>query len=377
MKIFMKMAAVLLVLAFVPTFVAYAQSEVAPLAAEIVAGTGNVGHQDGFEATFHMPVGILIVDGNIILVADKFNNLLRTRMAVELLDFSDVYDEEWFEEWLYAMMSTHIFAGYVSDFFPIGTHVDGVVWEAGLFHPTGLTMCRTSGRIYVADASNNSIRVIIDFYRMYTLSGWGEAGFADGPRGTAAFNSPTSIAVHPSGYLYVADSLNHVIRRVSPDGYTTTIAGMPQVYGYRDGSARSALFDTPKGIAIASDGRIFVADTGNHLIRVIENGVVRTFAGGFELAEGEDDWENVPAGGFIDGAANNARFNQPWGLALWGNYLIVADSSNHAIRMVSPNGRVETLEIIGLHFPMGVYVHGNSLFIADSGNNKIRMVVLD
>ena len=102
MKIFAKMAAMLLVLAIAPAFVAYAQSEATPLAAEIVAGTGNVGHQDGFNATFHIPVGVLYVDGHII-VADKFNNLLRFLFAVELYDFSDVYDEEWFDEFMYGL----------------------------------------------------------------------------------------------------------------------------------------------------------------------------------------------------------------------------------------------------------------------------------
>ena len=379
MKILLKAAATLLMIVVLASALfVYAQYDEEPLVTEIVIGTGNVGHQDGVEATFHMPVGVLYLNGSII-VADKFNIMLRSRFAMEIhdFDFSDYYDEEWFDEIMYALMATTTVAGYVSDFFPIGTHIDGYLWgEAGLFHPTGIALCYTIWRIYVTEAVNNSVRVIVDG-RMYTLTGWGEAGFSDGPRGTASFNSPTDVAVGPGGYLYVADSLNHVIRRVSPVGYATTIAGTPLAYGYQDGDALNALFDTPKGIVIASDGRIFVADTGNHLIRVIENGEVSTFAGSFETSDYEDEWDNAPIGGFYDCADGYARFNQPRGLAFWGSYLIVADSSNHAIRKVSPEGNVETLDIAGLHFPMGVDVFNNILLIADSGNNQIRIVLLE
>ena len=355
MKTLMKTAiTVLFALVFLPALFVLAQNEDS---LETIAGIGNVGTQDGMDASFHMPSDVLVLPGGDILVADTFNNLLR------LVNLN---------------RETSIFAGYIPEFFPLGFHLDGEMDVAGFNSPTSLALGDV-GYIFVAEPANNSIRVVID-NRVYTFVGWGEAGFADGPRGTSAFNGPSAIAFGPNGYLYVADTLNHVIRRVCPAFYTTTIAGVPGEHGYANGQAAAALFDSPAGIAVTADGRIFVADTGNHVIRVIENGVVRTLAGSHQ--ESEDGYYMV--GGFADGIGANALFNQPRGLELWGVNLLVADSANHSIRMITPAGVVTTVvgaEFTGddpeaLHFPMGISVHENRLYIADSGNNKIRMIVL-
>ena len=351
MKTLRKMALVLFALAFLTAMHVYAQD------IETIAGLGNVGTQDGAEASFHMPSDILVLPGGEILVADMFNNLIR-------LINTDGY--------------TSTFAGFIPEFFPIGFHRDAALGESGMFHPSGLARSEL-GRIYIADSSNSSIRVIIGDH-IFTLVGWGETGFVDGPRGTSAFNNPSAIAIGPGGYLYVADTFNHVIRRISPTWYTTTVAGTPGEYGYANGPAGAALFDSPTGIAVDATGRIFVSDTGNHVIRVIENGVARTLAG----SSGTLDDYDFPVGGFADGTGAGALFNQPRGLALWGVNLIVADSANHSIRMVTPAGVVTTIfgaEFTGydpetLHFPMGISVHENRLYIADSGNNKIRVITL-
>ena len=357
MKTLMKTAAtVLFALAFLTAQPVYAQNDETTLI-ETIAGVGNIGIQDGEEASFNMPAGIMVLPSGEILVADTFNNLLR---QVDRYGF------------------TSTFAGYIAEFFPMGFHRDRELNEAGLHHPTSLAMC-LHRRIYFTEPGNNSIRVVIG-NNVYTLVGWGEAGFADGPRGTAAFNGPTAIAFGPSGYLYVADTLNHVVRRVSLAGYTTTIAGTPGEYGYENGQAGATLFDSPSGIVIAPDGRIFVADTGNHVIRVIENGTVSTYAGSHVLSE--DD--HYAIGGFADGPGSDALFNQPRGLAMWGDYLKVADTANHSIRMISPEGYVTTVfgtaltgyEPATLHFPMGIYVHENRLYIADTGNNRILVILL-
>ena len=355
MKTLMRIAAtVLFVLAFLPALIVHAQTEDT---IETIAGIGNVGVQDGADASFHMPSDVLVLPGGEILVADMFNNLLRLVNA----------DGE-----------TSTFAGFIPEFFPMGFHLDATRDNAGLHHPTSLAKSAI-GRIYFVEPANNSVRAIIGNY-VFTIAGWGEAGFADGPRGTSAFNNPSAIALGPNGYLYVADTLNHVIRRISPAWNTTTIAGTPGEYGYTNGNASAALFDSPKGITVTADGRVFVADTGNHVIRVIENGTVSTFAGSHQ--ESEDGYYMV--GGFADGTGVDALFNQPRGLAMWGNNLIVTDSANHSIRMITPTGVVTTVfggEFTGyahetLHFPMGISVYENRLYIADSGNNKIRMLPL-
>ena len=366
MKRFFKTASILLAITLLHVMQLHAEAS-EPLTVYTIAGIGSSGMQDGLVASFHMPMGLLVLPGGEIIVADTYNNLLRR------IDAEGV---------------TETFAGAVFEFFPLGAHLDRELGEAGFHRPAGLAVCR-HGRIYIADSANSSIRAVIGD-RVYTLVSWGEAGFADGPRGTARMNSPLAVTVGPSGYVYVADTLNHVVRRVSPTGHTTTIAGTPGEYGYENGSANAALFDSPAGIAVATDGRIFVADTGNHVIRVIEHDMVRTFAGSFTFEEqDEGDMEAVAIGGFGDGEAVHALLNHPRGLALWGENLIVADSANHSIRLISPEGYVTTLAGTGMPgylaeprqpalfaFPTDVFVFEDRLYVADAGNNKIRMIPL-
>ena len=366
MKRLFKITAALIAITLLPVMQLHAEAE-EPLTVYTIAGIGSSGIQDGEAASFHMPMGLLVLPGGEIIVADTYNNLLR-RIDAEGM--------------------TETFAGAVFEFFPLGVHLDRELMEAGFHQPAGLAVCQ-HGRIYVADSANSSIRAVIGD-RVYTLVSWGEPGFADGPRGEASMNGPLALTVGPSGYIYVADTLNHVIRRVSLTGHTTTIAGVPGEYGYENGNADAALFDSPSGIVVAADGRIFVADTGNHVIRVIENGMVSTFAGSFTLEElDEDDPEATAIGGFAGGEAAYAMFNHPRGLALWGEYLIVADSANHGIRLVSPEGYVTTLAGTGMpgylaepgrpalfSFPTDVFVHEDRLYVADAGNNKIRMIPL-
>ena len=256
---------------------------------------------------------------------------------------------------------------------------------AALFNrPAGFAV-GANGSIFIADSANNAIRVI-ENGAVYTFAGGETAGHVNGRLYAARFNQPRAIAIGPCGNLFVADTLNHVIRRISEDGNVTTIAGTPGVFGMRNGAAGTAAFDSPMGIVVCPAGRIFVADTGNHLIRVIENGEVRTLAGTVVLPA-EPGFDNYPLGGFADGFA--AMFGSPTGLAFWGENLIVADSMNHKIRAVLPTGETITLAGTGypgylntapasasFHLPSGLYVRNNRLYIADTGNNLIRTMEL-
>ena len=335
MKKTSKTMALLLAFALLSTQLVFA----APMPVDIIAGTGSPGSENGMTATFHMPHDIILLPSGEIIVADTYSNLLRR------IDINGL---------------TENFAGISG----VGTHVDGELSLARLNRPSSLAI-GSGGNIFIADSANNSIRVIVGGM-LYTFAGGGESGFADGPAGYARFANPSAIAFGVGGYLYVADTQNHVIRRINQDGYATTFAGVPGQSGYANGAANNALFDSPAGVAVAADGRVFVADTGNHVIRVIENGNVRTFAG--QAAEEE--------GGILDGLAAEALFNQPRGLDLWDGSLIIADSANHRIRMVSPDGFVTSIMYADLHFPMGVHVFGDILYIADTGNNMIRAMEL-
>jgi DNA-binding beta-propeller fold protein YncE len=154
-------------------------------------------------------------------------------------------------------------------------------------------------------------------------------GSNDGIGDAARFNTPSGLATGPDGSIYVADSGNHTIRRIAIDGTVTTIAGVAGVAGSNDGPAREAHLNTPSGIDVNDSGEVFIADTGNNSIRMIStDGMLLTIAGVAGL------------GGLADGDAAHARFSGPVGLRVAPDgTIIVADTSNHAIRRLFVSGR--------------------------------------
>jgi len=193
----------------------------------------------------------------------------------------------------------------------------GVVLDAG-------------GTLYVADAGDNNriLRRWLDG-DFHLLAG-GREGFADGLGGAAAFNTPSGIALDRHGNLYVADTGNHAIRKVTPRGEVTTLAG-GGVPGFADGNGRDARFNGPMGVAVDAAGRVYVADTWNDRIRVVEpDGRVWTLAGGERP-------------GWADGQGTQARFDTPTDIALAADGSVwVADMNNDALRMLTPSGVVTT-----------------------------------
>jgi DNA-binding beta-propeller fold protein YncE len=148
-------------------------------------------------------------------------------------------------------------------------------------------------------------------------------GWVDAESLDARFSDPTGVAIEPSGTVVVADTGNHTIRRITfPAGITTTLAGAAGVQGFADGPFASARFRHPRGVAVDGAGVIYVADSYNHVIRRIQNGVVTTVAGQPGVA------------GAADGTGNTARFTFPYGLDIdpMTNDVIVADTENHTIR---------------------------------------------
>ena len=190
-------------------------------------------------------------------------------------------------------------------------------------------------KLYIADTGNHTIRQIRfassgegcpQTQMVETIAGAaGQAGSRDGAGATARFNSPRGVAAGPDGSVFVADTGNHAIRRIAPDGTVTTIAGELGVPGSDDGIARSAHLNNPSGIDINAKGEIFIADTGNHAIRMITtDGRLVTLAGTPGIS------------GFADGLAATARFSGPVGIRIAPDgSLLIADTSNHAIRRFS------------------------------------------
>jgi DNA-binding beta-propeller fold protein YncE len=235
-------------------------------------------------------------------------------------------------------------------------------WAAPLNLPTGLAVDR-AGNLYVADHNNEAIKKIDPQGNITTVAGGNGLGLRDGPAREAQFNGPNGLAVGPDGSIYVADSANHRIRRVTPDGRVETVAGSgPTGMGqgdFADGPAGEARFSLPKGVAVAEDGTIYVADTAR--VRVISpDGVVRTLAGSGEI-------------GLRDGKGPEARLSALSNIALGPDgALYVVDQANSAIRRVTRDGEVTTLPIRGLKHPAGVAVaKDGTVYVTDTGNYRV------
>ena len=157
-----------------------------------------------------------------------------------------------------------------------------------------------SGNVFVADSGNNVVRRVTAAGAVTTYAGSGVVGFADGPAGTASFFGPNGVAVDGAGNVYVADGGWHTVRMVSA-GSVSTLAGSANNDGAADGVGVAARFDSPRGVAVDGAGNVYVADTGNNSIRkVTPAGTVTTLAGGLSAS-----------GGFQDGAGSVARFSAP------------------------------------------------------------------
>jgi sugar lactone lactonase YvrE len=263
---------------------------------------------------------------------------------------------------------------------------DGTGTAASFNSPVGLAV-DSAGNIYAADDGNDLIRKITPSGVVSTLAGSaGVTGLVNGAADTALFNSPMGVAFDASGNLYVADSGNNLIRKIAPSGMVSTLAGGGgggyMGSGSGDGAGTLASFWCPVGIVLDPAGNLFVADQQNNLIRkVTPGGVVTTLAGGGGLG--------YMGSGYADGKGSSAAFSLPTGLALDpGGNLYVGDSGNSLIREISPGGVVSTLagsltlgavngpaSIASFHMPEGVVLGGSGvLYVADQQNEMIRKI---
>ncbi len=240
-------------------------------------------------------------------------------------------------------------------------NANGPAAAASFSDPVGLGL-DSKGNLYVADYLNNLVRKIAPDGTVSTFAGTGEAGYLDGPASSAMFNWPVGIAVDSNDNVFVSEDGNSAIRKISPDGTVSTYAlsGTATILGVTFNSR----FLYPNGIAVDGAGNVYVADTGNNLIRKISpQGVVSVLAG-------------TGVQGAVDGSAATASFNWPKAVAVDKNgNVYVADSNNDLIRMISPAGTVSTLA--GHYdFPSGIAVDASgNIFVGDSGNNSISMIL--
>ena len=212
-----------------------------------------------------------------------------------------------------------------------GALVDGYRENALFMKPAGVFVCE-NGDIIVCDTGNHVIRRV-DAEFVITIAGGGESGYKNGKEFEARFNSPRAAVMGKDGLIYVADSLNHCIRVIDEDGVVSLYAGTPEQSGYKDGALMEAMFFEPGGLCFGEDGALYVADSANHAIRKIFGGAVSTVAG----FPGETSVSyGYPGGDYIDGDILSARFNFPRDITvLTDGSIAVADNMNHAVRLIT------------------------------------------
>jgi sugar lactone lactonase YvrE len=209
-----------------------------------------------------------------------------------------------------------------------------------------------AGNVYVADLGNNMIRKINSNGIVTTLAGSGATGSANGTGTAASFSAPNGVAVDAAGNVYVADYGNNLIRKITPDGVVTTLAGSG-LAGAANGTGTAASFWAPAGIAVDAAGNVYVADYGNNLIRKINpDRVVTTFAG----ADGVGYFKG-PTGVTVDAGGN----------------VYVADFGNDRVALINANGQIITLAY--LYYPSGLTLGASgNIYTSVPLNNQVWQI---
>ncbi|MES2574392.1 MAG: gliding motility-associated C-terminal domain-containing protein [Bacteroidota bacterium] len=317
-----------------------------------LAGSGTIGAVDGIgtTASFNFPTGITIDNSGNLYLTDFNNYTIRKIIPT-------------------GSVTTLAGNGTVGDTNGTGTFAS--------FHDAFGIAVDAMGNTYVADTHNHKIRKITPAGVVTTLAGSGASGFADGTGTAAIFNFPYALALDALGNIYVADTHNNKIRKITPAGVVTTFAGSGAV-GAADGTGTGASFNGPCGITIDASGTIYVTDTYNYKIRKITAGGLVTTVAGSGIT------------GFANGTGLAASFSLSFGLAVdaSGN-IYLADTYNQIIRKITPTGLVTTFAgknglpddtdgigtAAGFAFPYGITIDtSGNLYITDTVNNKIRTI---
>ena len=310
-----------------------------------LAGSIN-GFADGIGAAakFSYPYAVTMDASGNLLVADYYNHKIRKITPTGVVT---------------------TIAGSTKGF------ADGTGTAAQFYFPTDLAV-DASGNIYVVDQSNHKIRKISPTGAVTSFAG-STSGFADGTGSAAKFNYPSGVTVDASGNVYVGDEGNVKIRKITPAGEVTTLAG--STVGFADGPGVTAKFQNPTGLAVDATGNVYVADGGNHKIRKITPaGDVTTLAGSTI--------------GYTDGTSMLAKFNNPTDVTLdASDNVYVADYSNYKIRKITPGGAVTTLAgstagfadgtgiAAQFNYPSRVAVDASgTIYVADPFNHLIRKI---
>ena len=331
-----------------------------------IAGNGISGYSgDGGPATsaqFNGPYGIAVDMAGDLFIADKNNERVRKVTPDGVI----------------STVAGNGTIGFNGD--------EGPATSAQLFGPYGVAV-DTAGDLFIADAANERVRKVTPDGVISTVAGNGTSGYSgDGNSATSAqLNTPHAVAVDTAGNLFIADYGNNCIRKVTPNGVISTVAGNGSLgYSGDGGPATSAQLFDPDGVVVDAAGNIFIADKGNSCVRkVTPDGLINTVAG------------NGTSGYSGDGGpATSAQLIDPSGVVVdtAGN-LFIADFGNNSVRKVTPDGVIRTVAGNGspgyggdggpatsaqLNGPYGVAVDmWDNLIISDNANSRIRMVTLE
>ncbi|HXS11305.1 MAG TPA: Ig-like domain repeat protein [Acidobacteriaceae bacterium] len=263
---------------------------------------------------------------------------------------------------------------------------DGVLATSAPIHEPTAVIVDAAGNLILSDTENYRVRrVDAQSHLIETIAGIGSPGFSGdgGPATQATISTPGGLAIDGAGDIYFADSGNQIVRRIDVNGDITTVAGTPQSQGYSGdgGPATSAKLFLPEGIALDAAGNLYIADTGNAVIREVDaaTGKISTVAG----VPGSPGYNG-------EGTSTASQLNSPWTVTVGpDNSLYIADTYNNRIRRVS-GGTISTIAGTGaqgfsgddgparsavLNLPIGVALDpAGDLYIADSGNDRVRKV---
>jgi len=338
----------------------------------IFAGSGKMGAVDGnnLDAEFNLPYSLALDKDGGILIIDCYNNKIRKVKDGKVTTVAGFIDKK------------------DSYGLPKGGYVDDIV-DKSKFNRPRAAVVDSKGNIFVADTGNNVIRKISNGV-VCTFVGNVEKGYEDGFGSQAKFNMPSGLAVDKNDNIYVADTLNNVIRIITPEGKVSTFAGKANSKGgFQEGTLNEALLNEPSSVALDSNGVVYVLDTGNQLVRKIENDKVLTFAG--NNTGGLITDTNYVQGAFKDGVGNEARLNFPKGFYVTLEGIVfIADTWNQRIRVIDQKGRVSTIAGTGVagnkidvqmkaefNGPNAVLYDNGAVYICDMRNNSIKEFKFD
>ncbi len=374
---------------------------------DVFAGPVQAGVEVGFvyDAVYYQPAELpraFAQVGPDITAVEARQEIIfwRFEQVVVDRDYADVIAEGWTlspHHRFYAHDLTHIYRGdgssdtytpstldlFAGSITPGDTGDGGPAVQAQMDNPTGVAV-DAKGNVYIADTNNHRIRKVDADGVITTVAGTGAAGFSgDGGPGTQAqLNRPMGIAIDEAGSLFIADTDNHRVRKVSPDGTIATIAGNGSTtYTGDGGPATEASLNSPYGVAVDASGDVYIADFNHHCVRKVSpDGLIITIAGnGYGGYSGDG------------GPATEALLHMPKDVAVGPNgNIFIADAYNCCIRKIDNSGKITTVAGNGI---MGVAAEGvpatetnldspasvavdaqGNLYIADTANNKIHKV---